>query len=61
MTEAYTSVTPVSDRIAKVPAVPRFTGAWLVNGTFLVVKLQVTGLANAMPAVFAAVVVTVAT
>ena len=51
---------PVFVKIANVPAVPRFTGAWLVNGTLLVVKLQVTGLVNAIPPALAAAVLTVA-
>jgi len=61
MTEAGTSVTPVLVRMAKVPAVPRLTGACAVKGTFLVVKVQVTGEARAMPVVLTALVVMVAT
>jgi hypothetical protein len=52
-----TSVTPVFVRIAKVPALPRITGACPVVSTAAVVNVHSTGLAIATPATFFATVV----
>ena len=44
--EAYTSVTPVFDRIANVPALARFTGACGCDATALVVAAQASAAIN---------------